>query len=116
MTLPNAAKKTEKYRLDRGTGKLGSVTAMATARQAETEGALKGHAVALVVFGESVERMQGYAVANIVKTAGARKTAISVPIACARYWRRCGVPRRKPTRKSPVRSMEGRSLSGGWAF
>lgn len=61
------------FELD-GIEKSGLVTAMATARQADTEGAEKGQ-----LCGEGV-RMQGYAVAKRTKIDGAKNTATKVPI------------------------------------
>lgn len=36
---------------------------------------------------------------------GAKKVAKRVPINCVAYWSRGDVPRRYPTRKSPMRSV-----------
>lgn len=91
----------ENFTLELGIGKSGSVTATAAARQADAEGAVNGQVLASL---SSVERIQGYALANIEKTAGATKTAKNVPMAWAAYCVRGGVLRRNPTRKSPVRS------------
>lgn len=61
-----------------GIGRFGSVTASATARQAETEGALKGH-----VSKSSGLIRQGYAAMKTIKMPGARNTAMRVPTAWA---------------------------------
>lgn len=102
----------ENCMLDLGTGKSGSVTATAAARQADAAGAVKGQemlADPLVLPGYSPpeDKMQGYALAKTEKTAGARKTAKNVPMAWAAYCVRGGVLSKNPTRKSPVRSRIG---------
>jgi hypothetical protein len=48
--------------------------------------------------------MQGYAVEKTMKIRGEINVAKRVPIICVRYWVLGGVPRRKPTPKSPIRS------------
>ena len=51
----------------RGIGRSGCVTASATARQAETDGAVKGH-----FSNSSGLKRQGYAAMNTIKIPGAR--------------------------------------------
>jgi len=83
---------------ERGIGNVGSVTATATARQAETEGAENAHVSALMSM------IHGYAVVKSWNMAGARKTATMVPMPCANHCWFGGVRRRNPVRKSLVRS------------
>ncbi len=72
--IPNAASPIAKFLLDVGMGKVGSVTAIATARQADTEGTWKAQFSALTSL------MHGYAVANRTKIPGAMKMAQRVPM------------------------------------
>lgn len=84
-----------------GTGNVGSVIATATARHALTDGAEKGHLTRPVV---SRVMMHGYALANSMKSAGAKNTATIVPSPWARNCCLGDVRSKKPTRKSPTRS------------
>ena len=73
MAAPRSENATEKYALDGGMGKDGSVTAIVVARHAATDGYEKGHSSSMVM-------MQGYAFMKRMNIAGATKTATSVPM------------------------------------
>lgn len=98
MTLPKIANKIAKFLLDTGTGRMGSTTATATARHADADGAVNGQ------VSEFTSLMHGYATENKTYMVGARNTAQQVPMPWANHWSFGDVRKRKPTRKSPVRS------------
>lgn len=74
---------------DLGMGKVGLVAAMVAALHAAADGALNSHVVAVT------SKMHGYALAKMMKTAGARKIATKLAMPWASHWALGGVRRRK---------------------